>query len=63
MQKEMSMVEAERSRAAAIATGGKTPCHQEINTTRKESAAGQTRTDDNLVNSQVLYLLSYGGRT
>ncbi len=29
---------------------------------RKASAAGQTRTDDNLVNSQVLYLLSYGGR-
>ncbi len=25
------------------------------------SAAGQTRTADHLVNSQVLYLLSYGG--
>lgn len=27
----------------------------------KLSAAGQTRTVDHLVNSQALYLLSYGG--
>ena len=34
---------------------------QGIEVCNRLSAAGQTRTADHLVNSQVLYLLSYGG--